>query len=131
MQRPFWKGINWIYLGLMLFLGLGLVFLCFPSYRLLQCKSKQSEAKFLLQSVYIAQKLYFEQKGEYASLEDLQLQERVNLNSKYYDFKMSHYSPKHFTFNAVSKKGVLARKDKWQIDDNQQLLMVQDGCLMN
>jgi type IV pilus assembly protein PilE len=95
--------------------------LAYPRYQKMVSRSKQTEAKTLLQAIYVGQDLYKTANQVYsANLEMLDIQ--IPLNAKYtYSTKIAE-NGSAFVATAVANIDGDPALDEWQIDHRNQLV---------
>lgn len=131
MRKGFWKGLKAIELIIMAVIVATILGVVYYRYDSFQCHSMQSEAKFSLQEIYAAQKLYHTQHDHYASLKKLHSEEgRVILPKKYY-IVFDESAPQRDSFKILAKgaSGSLVDGDIWSIDHNNNLVNEYDACV--
>jgi Tfp pilus assembly protein PilE len=131
MKKGFWKGLKAIELLAIAFVLAVLSAVIYFRYDAFICRSMQSEAKFALQEVYAAEKLYHIQHDSYTALEKLHIEKsRVDLPEKYYTLSDKE-TPTRDTFKikAVGING-LVKGEVWSIDNNNNLVLEEARCPM-
>lgn len=130
MARAFWKGLKTIEIGIMIAVIIMLVSLIYFRKNAFMCRCMESEAKFALEQIYAAQKLYHEEKDSFASMDVLlDKEKRVFLPQKYYFFKDAKEPLKdHFLVQAVGKPGTLVDGQLWEIDENKTIKTISRLC---
>lgn len=130
MRKGFWKGLKvfeLVIMAMIVALFLGVVFYRYDSFA---CRSMQSEAKFSLQEIYAAQKLYHAQHDQFAPLEKLHIEEgRVAIPEKYYHISDAE-APTKDTFKVIAR-GVtktLVEGEVWAIDHLNNLVNQNNAC---
>ncbi|HXW59945.1 MAG TPA: hypothetical protein VEK06_00255 [Myxococcota bacterium] len=130
MRKGFWKGLKVIELVIMAAIAAMLLGVVYFRYDSFACRSMQSEAKFSLQEIYAAQKLYHREHDRFASLEKLHIEEgRVALPQKYYVLSDAE-APSKDTFKVIAR-GVaktLVEGEIWTIDQKNNLLNQNKVC---
>lgn len=129
MKKPFFKRLSLLDLLAVTVAGGIFSAILYLRYDNFSCKSMQSEAKFYLNEIYAAQKIYFAEHGCYAKLSDLEKEKRVVLPNAYYDYFDEIVPDSSFLVKAVGKKEFLVDLDTWQIDENKRILNVMNKCM--
>lgn len=133
MRKGFWKGLKVFELVIMAIIAVMLVGVVFYRYDSFACRSMQSEAKFSLQEIYAAQKLYHAQHDRFAPLEKLHIEEgRVAIAEKYYHVSDAEVPTKD-TFKVVARgvSKTLVEGEIWVIDHLNNLVNQHNACQLN
>lgn len=130
MRKRFWKGLKTIDLVIMVGLFIVLSTLVYVRYDDFACRSMQSEAKFFLNQIYAAQKLYHSEHDSFASLDTLVNQEqRVLIGQHYYIFSDAIKPEKDkFSVQALGREHTLVAGESWLIDEKKELINVKSVC---
>ncbi|MFH2129042.1 MAG: type IV pilin protein [bacterium] len=95
--------------------------LAYPRYQKMVSRSKQTEAKTILQAIYVGQDLYKTANGIYCdNLEMLDIQ--IPPDAKYTYSSKTGDQGNSFTARAVANIDSDPVLDEWQIDHNHQLV---------
>lgn len=124
MRKGFWKGLKAIEIVIMLVVFCACAGVIYFRYDVFLQRSMQSEAKFSLQEIYAAQKLYHAEHDRYATLEKLHIEEgRVALPERYYILS-DQDAPGRDTFKIIAKgaKKTLVEGELWSIDHLNNLV---------
>lgn len=130
MKKGFWKGLKAIEIMIMALVVAVLMGIVYYRYDAFACRAMQSEAKFSLQEVYAAQKLYHAEHDHFVSLEKLHIEEgRVALPQKYYILSDGEVAARD-TFKVIAKGAskTLVEGELWSIDHLNNLQLVKGRC---
>ncbi len=130
MAKSFWKGISRFELIVIFAVLTALTLVTVPTFQRFRCRAMQSEAKYVLGNIYMAEKFYFSEKGQYADLDYLVQSGRLgNLPIKRYNFRMdTPPSSKEFVVNAIGKPQTDIAGDIWTIDESHELRHLTHAC---
>ncbi len=130
MKKGFWKGLRTIEIGIMLVLIIMLLSVVYARYDAFMCRSIESEAKFSLEQIYAAEKLYHTEHDHFAPLDTLLNKEsRVVLPQKYYTFgDQGEPAQDKFVVRAYGREGTLVAGQIWQIDEAKNLVNTEPRC---
>jgi hypothetical protein len=96
----------------------------FNNFARFQCRSKQSEAKVNLKSLYVAQESYRAEFDKYGTLEEIRF---VPQGEKIrYEYVLVSYDETHFVAEARGKDEQAG--DLWRIDETNKLDNVESIC---
>lgn len=127
-MKGFWKDISWLEISIVAIVLLFFCWLTIPQFYLFKCRARQSEAKYNLAQIYASQKLYHDEFGQYASLEQLLKSERLKLNNTFYDFSFDELGENNFVARAEAKNLATLKEDVWSIDHTNKLTSIACGC---
>lgn len=130
MRKPFWKGLRTIDLAVIMSIICMVTAIVAWRYDHFKCRAMQSEAKFSLQEIYAAQKLYYEKHNRYAPIDVLIQQEQwVVLPEKYYQFvDLKEPTKDGFWVGANGINGVLVAGEQWAVDHYKQIVLTKSVC---
>ncbi len=130
MRKRFWKGLRTIDLLIGLALMCMVLVLIALNYDDFKCRAMQSEAKFSLQEIYQAQKLYFSEHARYATIEELMnVDGRVVVAQKYYILSdLVQPTDETFAILATGSPGTLVAGEEWSIDHANELELKRAVC---
>ena len=95
--------------GIMAIVAVALIVISWPAYRRFECRSRQSEAQMGLIFLHSAERLFYVQHQQYASLKTLKV--KNGFRPKYYRFEMVRSSDQKWQIEAISGT------DKWWITE--------------
>lgn len=130
MRKRFWKGLRTldvVILASIICMVLGVIIFRYPHFK---CRAMQSEAKFSLQEIYSAQKLFHAEHEYYAPISRLLGEERkAVLMQKYYTFS-DLIVPTKDAFSVVAKgvTGTLVAGEEWLVNHTNEVRLVKAMC---
>jgi Tfp pilus assembly protein PilE len=130
MRKRFWKGLRTIDLIIGLSIICMVLVVIARNYDEFKCRAMQSEAKFSLQEIFLAQKLYFAEHERYATIEQLvKIDGRAAIPQKFYTLS-DLFRPTENSFVVLAKgaHGTMVAGEEWSIDQTNELLLRKGVC---